>query len=493
MRPPGRVSAGRALSRTAGPHGGEGTPPDALPFRRIAVVLSGGGAFGAYEVGVLKVLERLRIRPSIMAGVSVGAINALLWIAHDTRTEPLVRTWSALNASAAGMRWTTLGLRALGMVLVTLALLEILLGLAGSPELGLLQRLPGGPRGAGHGASVLLDIAAWTIVAIVGVVLSRLSRRVEAWLAGLPFTGFSRGWRRWFGRVLLILAGLHALTWAFGLPWPHRFSATALLAATAVWLFQRSGGGDRWLRALLIRMLPETGGRGAWGSSARRQLIERVLATGRPRRLVNGDIRLMISACALDTGAMTYFINWPDPGEGFRRRVRRALGEVRVMRRPRELVQAALASSALPIVYEPVQIDGHDYVDGAVFANQPLHVLLPDEADAAVVVLLSPASRAAGRRGAHLVDLGAQLLELANWRDLQAELRALPQGWSRTPEDGAPARICVVEPREPLPGGVLGFHPENAAELMRLGERDALEALAAAGWRTGGADAPRPA
>jgi len=457
-------------------------PAGRAPFRRIAVVLSGGGAFGAYEVGVLRVLERLRLRPSIMAGVSIGAINALLWIAHDMHTEPLERTWARLNASGAGMRWTTLALRVLGMLLVTIAIVEIVLGFAGSPELGLWQIL-GGDRPANDATSVLLDVTAWSIVAIVGFVLARLSRRAERWLAGLPFTGFGRLWRHWFGRALIALGVLHAVTWALGWPWPHRFSATVLLIGVAAWVFQRSGGGDRWLRALLIRMLPETGGRGAWGSSARRQLIERVLARGRPRRVVNGDIRLMISACALDTGTMTYFVNWPDPDDAFRARVRRALGEVKVMHRPRDVVRAAVASSALPIVYEPVRIDGHDYVDGAVFANQPLHVLLPDEADAAIVVLLSPGSLGGDRRpGSHMVDLGAQLLELANWRDLQAELRALPEAWLRVSPDGAPARVCVVEPKAPLPGGVLGFDPARAGELMRLGERDALDALAAAGW-----------
>jgi hypothetical protein len=324
---------------------------------------------------------------------------------------------------------------------------------------------------------------AWAIVALAGFVMARLSRRAEDWLAGLGLTRFSHAWKKWFGRVLLILVALHALTWASGWPWPHRFSATTLLIAGLFWMFQRSGGGDRWLRALIIHMLPETGGRGAWGSAARERLIERVLARGRPRRVVDGDIRLMISACALDTGTMTFFINWPEPSDAFRERVRRALGDVKIMRRPRDVVRAAVASSALPIVYEPVRIDGHDYVDGAVFANQPLHVLLPEEADAAIVVLLSPDSLGSNRRpGAHLVDLGAQLLELANWRDLQAELRALPAGWSRTPEGGTPARVCVVEPKASLPGGMLGFHPENAAELMRLGERDALTALVAAGW-----------
>ena len=51
--------------------------PD-LPFSRPAVVLSGGGALGAYEVGVLRVLEAVGLRPAIVAGVSIGALNAVI-------------------------------------------------------------------------------------------------------------------------------------------------------------------------------------------------------------------------------------------------------------------------------------------------------------------------------------------------------------------------------------------------------------------------------
>ena len=51
-----------------------------MPSNRIGLVLSGGGARGAYEAGVLSVLvpalERRGERPSIVVGSSVGAINA---------------------------------------------------------------------------------------------------------------------------------------------------------------------------------------------------------------------------------------------------------------------------------------------------------------------------------------------------------------------------------------------------------------------------------
>ena len=53
-------------------------PPDQLPAQaprpRIGLVLSGGGARGAAHVGVLKVLEELRIPIDAIAGTSMGAV-----------------------------------------------------------------------------------------------------------------------------------------------------------------------------------------------------------------------------------------------------------------------------------------------------------------------------------------------------------------------------------------------------------------------------------
>src|SRR5687768_5260495 len=53
---------------------------DVKEKRRIGLVLSGGGARGAYEAGVMSVLlpmlERRGERPSIYIGTSVGAVNA---------------------------------------------------------------------------------------------------------------------------------------------------------------------------------------------------------------------------------------------------------------------------------------------------------------------------------------------------------------------------------------------------------------------------------
>src|SRR5580658_9676324 len=73
------------------PTGGERASPSspALSSRRLAMILSGGGARGAYEVGVLSYvfddLTRIRGGPpriDVLSGTSVGAINACYVAAH---------------------------------------------------------------------------------------------------------------------------------------------------------------------------------------------------------------------------------------------------------------------------------------------------------------------------------------------------------------------------------------------------------------------------
>jgi len=44
----------------------------------LAIVLSGGGAKGAYEVGVWKALKKLKIKYNIVTGTSIGALNGMM-------------------------------------------------------------------------------------------------------------------------------------------------------------------------------------------------------------------------------------------------------------------------------------------------------------------------------------------------------------------------------------------------------------------------------
>jgi NTE family protein len=87
--------------------------------KRLAIVLSGGGARGAYEVGVLSYLfeelAKLRktpIRVDILCGTSVGAINAAHLAAHLDDTAlgmaKLVALWRSLDLDQVlGLTWKT--------------------------------------------------------------------------------------------------------------------------------------------------------------------------------------------------------------------------------------------------------------------------------------------------------------------------------------------------------------------------------------------------
>jgi len=456
-----------------------------LPFRRIAVVLTGGGAMGAYEVGVLQALENAGIKPAIVAGVSVGAMNAVLWVAHHFRTAPLASIWSGLTPDKIGMRRGALAMRTIGAFLVLVALAQALLALAGSHQTSLARWIT---RRAPESDlwSELLDVVAWLLVAAVGVAMGRLAPFADEWLARRGTPPSPERLQRWFGIVLLVWALIHLATWGFGVPWPHRFSATVLLLASVAWLAHQPDRAGRWTRAMLQRLLPETRGRALWTNETRRRLLGRLLRMGDVRAITKGDPHLLISACVVDTGHMCYFVNWPHPTADFRERIGETLGEVAVMRSPREIVEAAIASSAVPGVFEPVRILGREFVDGGVFSNQPLRVMLADGADAILAVLVAPSAGPPPLpRELGTIGLGARLLELANWRDLQAELRSLPPEWTREPKGAAAARVCVVEPREALPGGMYGFDPSSARDLMERGLEDAWEALGRAGWLEG--------
>jgi NTE family protein len=72
-------------------------------FDRIALVLSGGGALGAYQAGAYAALENRGVRPNWIAGTAIGAINAAIIagnLPHE-RTFRLRQFWQELCRRAA--------------------------------------------------------------------------------------------------------------------------------------------------------------------------------------------------------------------------------------------------------------------------------------------------------------------------------------------------------------------------------------------------------
>ncbi|MDD3241486.1 MAG: patatin-like phospholipase family protein [Bacilli bacterium] len=60
-----------------------------------AIVLSGGGGKGAYQIGVIKGFKKLRIKYDIVTGTSVGALNGAIIAQKDYRKA--VRLWKEMN------------------------------------------------------------------------------------------------------------------------------------------------------------------------------------------------------------------------------------------------------------------------------------------------------------------------------------------------------------------------------------------------------------
>jgi NTE family protein len=101
---------------TSGANGASGTPD----YGDLAMVMTGGGARGAYQVGLLRFLARRfpELRIPILTGVSAGAVNAVHLAAHHgtlpQAVQELTRLWMELTpervfrADASSLAWNVL-------------------------------------------------------------------------------------------------------------------------------------------------------------------------------------------------------------------------------------------------------------------------------------------------------------------------------------------------------------------------------------------------
>ena len=73
-----------------------------MPEPPIAFVLGGGGVLGAVEVGMLRALLRSGVRPDLIVGTSVGAVNGAVVATDPTVavTDRLAHLWSSPQARA---------------------------------------------------------------------------------------------------------------------------------------------------------------------------------------------------------------------------------------------------------------------------------------------------------------------------------------------------------------------------------------------------------
>ena len=65
--------------------------------KKTALVLGGGGARGAYEIGVWQALRELGIRIDIVCGTSVGSVNGAMIVQDEF--DLAVKLWQELDTS----------------------------------------------------------------------------------------------------------------------------------------------------------------------------------------------------------------------------------------------------------------------------------------------------------------------------------------------------------------------------------------------------------
>src|SRR5215813_8500202 len=87
---------------------------------RIGVVLSGGGARGAYEAGALMAFQDAQVPTHIITASSVGSINAASYASHSEglvgKADSLVQSWIELTPGTLGIDWSRYILLLAGLV-----------------------------------------------------------------------------------------------------------------------------------------------------------------------------------------------------------------------------------------------------------------------------------------------------------------------------------------------------------------------------------------
>ena len=73
-----------------------------LPATKV-LALQGGGALGAYQIGVYQALHEHNYLPDLVVGVSIGAINSAIIVGnrHEDRIDKLNQFWSKITRKTA--------------------------------------------------------------------------------------------------------------------------------------------------------------------------------------------------------------------------------------------------------------------------------------------------------------------------------------------------------------------------------------------------------
>jgi NTE family protein len=155
-----------------------------------------------------------------------------------------------------------------------------------------------------------------------------------------------------------------------------------------------------------------------------------------------------------------------------------------------------LASSSIPYVYAPIQVDNNNHWDGAVMYNSPLRPAIDAEAEEILMVLLSPYHkleendlRPMVQRSAlppmprGLIGSVGYVLDLAligtfenDFEELRKVNRRVRQGQGQHAADHREVRCAVIAPDEWIsPLDIIRYGPKRGNELRTRGRKAARQ------------------
>jgi len=470
----------------------------------IAAVLAGGGARGAYEAGALLAIQDARLPLHLITATSIGSINGASFAAHAEgrvgNAEPLVNAWFDLTPPTVGVEWTRYvwmlgGLLAMfvGCANLTYYLLEThgqrvhlehpslawaSLALAGASVLlfynqlpyvfYVLQRLLRRSTWRPDRHRVLISIAANLLVlAFIAALVESL--RIEATfrevLSGKPLL------------MIVILAGLFAL---------QRFRRRFRAAFGRLW-------------GLLLRQPFRTG---IFTNFERTRHLRRYIPVDKLR---TSSIRVVLSATDLTTGIARYFTNVEPSAFLLDSGVDRHFVADQ-LERADDLMEAVIASSALPIAYEPLALAGKLHADGAIVGSQPVRPAIRLGADVLFLISMEAPGGFEGELNT-FVDVGLRSLEILMQRNVQTDFTLLRQAnrqieeaaerFGALPEDLVIefehrrfryVKAYAIHPGAPIHSSILDFGGRATGEAILRGYLDAgtkLEEFAGYAGRRG--------
>ncbi|HEU4413146.1 MAG TPA: patatin-like phospholipase family protein [Candidatus Angelobacter sp.] len=458
---------------------------------RIGVVLSGGGARGAYEAGVLMAFQDANVPTHIITATSVGSINAASYAAHAEglvgKAEPLVDAWLELTPATLGIDWSRYIFLLAGLI-------------AASAGVGNFLWLWMQDRG------IFLQTDhprfTWFALAVAGISILLFADKLSyIGYVGLKFVrkhAWEPDWRKTW-----VSFGANVLVWGFivlflgftyiHLPLdgrtsfrmtPHVPMIFAILIALALYRLLQDP-----LSKLSHRFLRMPLRTGLFPNFDRIKFLRARIPEDKLR---SSQIRVIMTATDIQRGSARFFTNAAvedllhDPGaqEEF---------VSREVERPEDLVLAAVASSAYTFAYEAVTMEGRLWTDGGIMTNQPVLPALRLGADSLFLVLIAPLEgedqtgliKTFLDVGVHAVDIlvsknfKSDIALLTNVNHLcsvyAAELGVKPEQLEL--EIGKQhyryVKFFNIAPEKPLPAAALDFDSEIVSPIIIQGYRDA--------------------